>query len=317
MFGLRGRWDLCWAHHFQSFKMIEGFVIIVSALFGFMALEYTFPRSVLEDSPGWWPRVICINLFQLGAVICGMYTWEIWMQQPSLLSLKDYMDPPMGGFVAYLINTWIFYFWHWGRHDIYWLWLLTHQVHHSARRLETITSFYKHPLEIVIDSIFMTLLLYPVLGLSKESSIWLSGFSAFGEYFYHTDLSTPHWVGYLFQRPESHALHHTRNKRLGCVNFSDIPLWDMLNGTFENPTEPTPPTGFSEDKEEHLMAMLRFEDVLARPGTNQRRFFDAFTVTNLLSCALVFLGLSSSIGYVLQVAPLRQLGVISSASPLP
>ena len=30
------------------------------------------------------------------------------------------------------------------------LWLAFHQVHHSPSRIETITSFYKHPTEIVV-----------------------------------------------------------------------------------------------------------------------------------------------------------------------
>ncbi|MGZ5529872.1 MAG: hypothetical protein ACXWJB_14445 [Limisphaerales bacterium] len=36
-----------------------------------------------------------------------------------------------------------------------------HQIHHSALRLEIIRRFYKHPVEILINSILSSLIVYP------------------------------------------------------------------------------------------------------------------------------------------------------------
>ena len=49
---------------------------------------------------------------------------------------------------------------------------------------------------------------FGVLGISVESHTWLSCLCALGEYFYHVNLRTPQWIGYIFQRPESHRWHH-------------------------------------------------------------------------------------------------------------
>ena len=185
------------------------------------------------------------------------------------MALRDHVSPLVGGFLAYLINQHVFFWWHYARHAVYVLWLLLHQFHHSPSRLQTPTAFYKHPLEILADSFIMAFLVYSVLGLSKDSSLWLSFFSALGEYFYHMNLRTPQWIGYFFQRPESHRLHHGRNKREHCPNYSDFPLWDWLGGTFENPKEMNEPTGFGPvDRECRRWDMLCFKDVVGISGTN-------------------------------------------------
>jgi sterol desaturase/sphingolipid hydroxylase (fatty acid hydroxylase superfamily) len=51
--------------------------------------------------------------------------------------------------------------------------------------------------------------------------------------FQHANLRTPRWLGYIIQRPESHGIHHERG--LHAFNYADLPLWDMVFGTFRNP----------------------------------------------------------------------------------
>lgn len=297
--------------------MILGFVIIIGGLGALMILERIFPDQELVYVPGWWARVLTINFSQLVIVVLGMYTWERWLQVPSLFHLGEHVGPAMGGFLAYLINTWIFYWWHRARHEIYPFWVIFHQMHHSAQRIETITSFYKHPLEILADSILMTILIYPILGLSMESSIWLSGFSAFGEYFYHMNIRTPQWIGYLLQRPESHRIHHYRNKRVSCDNYSDCPLWDMLGDTFSNPEIVNVPTGFQTQNEIRFWDMIFCRDVLRTTGDNihwdtiKRRLY---TLGGLI---LLAIGCLQPTGYLFNLPQLRGLGIVSVASPLP
>src|SRR5690242_9993724 len=125
--------------------MFYGFIIIGSGLFFLMFLERKFPDQKLKNVPYWWPRVIFINFCQLGVVILGSYTWERWLNFPSLMNLQIYMNPLCGGILAYIINTWFFYWWHLARHEVPFLWLWLHQFHHSANRIETATSFYKSP----------------------------------------------------------------------------------------------------------------------------------------------------------------------------
>jgi sterol desaturase/sphingolipid hydroxylase (fatty acid hydroxylase superfamily) len=130
-----------------------------------------------------------------------------------------------------------------------------------------LTSFYKHPIEIVADSMLAGFLIYCVFGGSALAGAWTSFFGATGEYFYHSNTRTPVWLGYFIQRPEHHSIHH----QLGVhrYNFGDITLWDRLFGTFKEAEEFAPQCGFPGRNEERLKEMLCFKDVYEdEPGGN-------------------------------------------------
>ncbi len=231
--------------------------IIVGFGVFFMVLERIIPDQKLPHVKGWWTRVIIINAMQLGVVILGSYTWDTWLQKFSLFFLS--LHPALGGLIAYFITTFVFYWWHRWRHEVNFLWLAFHQVHHSPQRIETITSFFKHPLEIICNSLIIGSINFIILGLTVESAAFCLLFSSIGEYIYHMNIKTPHAMGYFFQRPEMHRIHHQRGKHYS--NFSDLPIWDMLFGTYENPKEMNGKCGFKPEREEQLLNMLAFKNV--------------------------------------------------------
>lgn len=222
-------------------------------------LERLIPDQKLPHVKGWWTRVIVINAIQLGIVFLGMFTWDIWLKKVSLFQLSEYVGPVTGGFISYFIITFVFYWWHRWRHDVNFLWLAFHQVHHSPQRIETITSFYKHPLEIVCNSLLIGSINFLLLGLNVEAAAFTLLFSSIGEYVYHMNIKTPHWMGYFFQRPEMHRIHHQRGKHYN--NFSDLPMWDMLFGTFQNPKHMDGDCGFKPEREQKLGDMMAFKNV--------------------------------------------------------
>lgn len=83
--------------------------------------------------------------------------------------------------------------------------------------------------------------------------------TAIGEFFYHTGVRTPRWIGFFFQRPEMHRIHHQYQRHKN--NYGDIVWWDMLFGTYENPKEFKSTCGFDDAKEQQLIPMLAFRDV--------------------------------------------------------
>jgi len=116
----------------------------------------------------------------------------------SLFHSDELWSPAIGGLIAYLILTFVFYWWHRWRHTVNFLWLALHQVHHSPKRIETITSFYKHPLEIVLNSLLIGSVNFLILGLSLEGAAFSLLFASVGEYVYHMNIKTPHWLGTFF-----------------------------------------------------------------------------------------------------------------------
>ncbi len=224
-----------------------------------VVIELLFRGWRLPRVRFWHLRVVLINLVQMGVVVLAGYTWERWLSARSLFHLSHVLSPLPGGVLAYVIATFVFYWWHRARHESDLLWRLFHQIHHSPQRLEVITSFYKHPLEMVANSIIGALLVYTFLGLSPEAGAVYTACTALGEFFYHTNIRTPRWVGYIFQRPEMHRIHHEAGKHRD--NYGDIVWWDMLFGTYQNPATWDATCGFEDHREQRLAEMLAFKDV--------------------------------------------------------
>jgi sterol desaturase/sphingolipid hydroxylase (fatty acid hydroxylase superfamily) len=236
--------------------MLVYLMAVFSACF---AMERLIPGWTLPSVKTWPIRVVVINLMQLAVVVVAGYTWERWAARFSLFRLSQVLNSVAGGFVAYFIATFLFYWWHRWRHESDFLWRVFHQIHHSPQRLEVITSFYKHPGEMIVNSMIGSLLVYVLLGLSHEAGAVYTACTAIGEFFYHTNVRTPRWVGYFFQRPEMHRVHHQYGRHKN--NYGDIAWWDMLFGTYENPVTFESTCGYDDDKEQRLLDMLRYHDV--------------------------------------------------------
>jgi sterol desaturase/sphingolipid hydroxylase (fatty acid hydroxylase superfamily) len=224
-----------------------------------MVLERARPGRALPPSRNWYVRAAFLNTVQLGIVLLGGITWGEWLQGPSLFRIDGHLPAPVQGFVCWFVGTFVFYWWHRARHASDVLWRVLHQIHHSASRIETLTSFYKHPLEIALNSVLSSGIIFVVLGASVEAAAWYSLFAALGEFYYHMNVSTPRWTGYFLQRPEHHSIHHQRG--LHRFNYGDITWWDRLFGTFRDADAFAPECGYGGEREQHLGRMLVFRDV--------------------------------------------------------
>ena len=224
-----------------------------------MIMEIVVPGRRWPSVGGWWVRAIALNLVQAGMVFVAGATWDRWFAGASLWNLEDILGHAGGAIAGYLVITFVYYWWHRARHEIPILWRTFHQVHHSPQRIEIVTSFYKHPVEIAFNSVLSSAILYLLCGLSPEGATLAVLLTALAELFYHWNVKTPYWLGFIVQRPESHCVHHRRDWHR--QNFSDLPLWDMLFGTFHNPRDLEPSCGFDPALEAQVGAMLRGVDV--------------------------------------------------------
>jgi sterol desaturase/sphingolipid hydroxylase (fatty acid hydroxylase superfamily) len=129
----------------------------------FLALERLRPGRELPHAPGWYTRAILINLTQAVITFGTNQLWIDLLSGMSLFHLAALPHPLLQGFIGWLISTFFFYWWHRIRHA-QGFWLVFHQVHHSPARIEAITAFYKHPIEILADSALAAVILYPLLG---------------------------------------------------------------------------------------------------------------------------------------------------------
>lgn len=237
--------------------------IIVGAAAG--TLERARPGTKLPQVAGWSRRSACFVALELMLVASVVLAWIAFVDPIGSFGLFDLSDETIWFQVSanWLLSTFVFYWWHRVRHDSDLLWRWTHQLHHSPQRIETITTFYKHPLEVIADTLLNLSLSFIVLGVSTEAFVMHAACVACSQFFVHMNVATPRSIGLFVQRPEMHRIHHEAGVHRN--NYSDLPLWDMLFGTFENPKQRPVQCGFDAAREQRVLDMLRLRDVHHNP----------------------------------------------------
>src|SRR4029077_18246281 len=103
-----------------------------------------------------------------------------------------------------------------------------------------------------------------MVGLTPEAATVVLLATTLLAIFQHSNIRTPRWLGYIVQPPESHSRHHERGVHYG--NFSDLPIFDILLGTFHNPPGFVAETGFYHGASRRVAEMLLFRDVSLAPA---------------------------------------------------
>lgn len=228
-------------------------VVVAAGAALLIAWERLTPGVQQPRINGWLMRVALLNGAQIAVVYLGTKSWDQWLPHLRLWNGEALGTVP-GLALGYLVVTFVYYWWHRARHQSQFLWQWFHQVHHSPARIEVITSFYKHPLELLANGVLSSLILHVLVGLSAANASVVVAITGVAELIYHCNIRTPYWLGFIFQRPESHRRHHELGHH--SHNYSDLPLWDLMFGTFDNPRENPAECGFGGTRETQLLRML-------------------------------------------------------------
>ena len=229
--------------------------------FVFLATEKLWPARDFPTRKGWqWLGVAFLLLIgTAGAVVPLLLPLE-WMAAQRWLDGTG-LGAIGGALVGYFVLSGVMYAWHRAVHNVGFLWRGVHQLHHSPQRVDIAGSVFFHPLEMVAQVMLQLFVTVIVLGLDPVAAALTGYIAAFYGMFQHWNVRTPQWLGYLIQRPESHCVHH--RKGMHYYNYGDLPVWDLLLGTFRNPREYRGECGFESPADRRLGAMLAFADVNA------------------------------------------------------
>lgn len=135
-------------------------------------------------------------------------------------------------------------------------------MHHSAERIDIPSAFYFSPMDMIAWTALSSLCFALIMGLSAQATTIVLLTLNFIGMFQHANIRTPQWLGYIIQRPESHSLHHARG--VHAHNYSDLPIFDILFGTFKNPKDFLPEAGFYDGASSQVLDMLMFKDLNAQ-----------------------------------------------------
>lgn len=137
-----------------------------------------------------------------------------------------------------------------------------HAIHHSVKKLWIVNTGRFH----FIDSLKSILLgtgILLALGAPMEVITWLAAITAYIGILTHCNVEMKFgWISYVFNTPELHRWHHSKDLREGDKNFGEnIMLWDWVFGTWFHESWRRPPVDIGIKDE----MPPRFRDQLAYP----------------------------------------------------
>ena len=239
--------------------LLDPVSLVILSMYALLFLwESIFPGRKLPKVKWWVARGIFAFAFYFYLSSYLPLLYDSFLAPYQWIDLS-YLGPVQGGFVGVLLYEFGIFVWHRALHTNHFLWRTFHQMHHSAERLDIPGAFYFSPMDMIGFTVLGSLCFTLIVGLSPQAvTVVLLSINFLG-IFQHANIRTPQWLGYIVQRPESHSLHHGRG--IHKYNYSDLPLFDILFGTFRNPKDFQEETGFYDGASRRVWEMLRFKDV--------------------------------------------------------
>jgi sterol desaturase/sphingolipid hydroxylase (fatty acid hydroxylase superfamily) len=223
-----------------------------------MVWETVFPGRILPFVKYWRLRGLLVFAFYFYLSSYLPLLWARYLPETQLFDLSV-LGNAGGGLFGILLYEFGMYVWHRTMHRNKYLWKIFHQMHHSAERLDTYGAFYFSPFDMIGWTALTTICFSILSGLTPGAITITLLVTNFLGIFQHANIRTPVWLGYIIQRPESHAIHHA--KGIHAYNYSDLPLYDILFGTFKNPKKYEHQTGFYNGASARIKDMLFFREV--------------------------------------------------------
>jgi sterol desaturase/sphingolipid hydroxylase (fatty acid hydroxylase superfamily) len=233
-------------------------IALFALLFALMVIEHVRPVRRFEEVPGWRLKCVAFMPLVIGASAAVPYLMAGVIEGVKLL--PGHRLGLVGGTLVGIVFSELIVYWaHRLHHRVQLLWRWIHQLHHSAERVDVFGAAYFHPFEIIEGTVVGVLIFNVVLGLTPEAAFLSALWQAFNGVFQHGNIKTPTWLGYFIQRPEAHALHHERG--VHDFNYANLPLWDMVFGTFRNPAAWQGSAGFYSGASQKTLPMLLGRDI--------------------------------------------------------
>lgn len=228
-------------------------VIALSMFAVFAVLDLVVRARTFPNVPLWKTKGILFTALYFVVTTYSPLLWDSTLGQYQLVNgaAWPFWVQIVVGFFVY---EFLIYAWHRTMHKVDPIWRWFHQMHHSAERVDIWGALYFHPFDMIGWALVGSCALVLGVGLTAEATLIVFVAATFCALFQHSNIRTPHWLGYFITRPESHAVHHERG--IHGYNYGDIPIFDILLGTFRNPREWSGEAGFFDGSSGKIGEML-------------------------------------------------------------
>ncbi|GAB3262636.1 sterol desaturase family protein [Chitinimonas naiadis] len=195
----------------------------------------------------------------LVATLLFIKTAYTWAWQHGLHAFPNTVWSVLG---AFLIQDFLYYFFHRASHRVRWLWA-SHVTHHSSERLNLSTAF-RQSLTYPISGMWLFWLPMAWLGFAPDLVILVVGLNLAFQFFVHTEaIGKLGWIEHIFNTPSHHRVHHAKNPQYIDRNYAGVLIiWDKLFGSYVEEEE-TPRYGIVVQVKGHNPIKLTFHEWIA------------------------------------------------------
>ncbi|MDX1539648.1 sterol desaturase family protein [Arsukibacterium sp.] len=152
-----------------------------------------------------------------------------WLHQYRLFTIEL---TALNVLLAFILQDFLYYWFHRGSHHIRWLWA-SHVAHHSSRLMNFSTSF-RQSLTYPLSGMWLFWLPMVLIGYEPTLVFAVVALNLAFQFFVHTQaIGRLGVLEHIFNTPSHHRVHHACNDIYIDRNFAGVLIiWDKLFGTF-------------------------------------------------------------------------------------
>lgn len=152
-----------------------------------------------------------------------------WLHQYRLFNIEL---TALNVLLAFILQDFLYYWFHRGSHHIRWLWA-SHVAHHSSRHMNFSTAF-RQSLTYPLSGMWLFWLPMILVGYDPLLVFAVVALNLAFQFFVHTQaIGRLGFLEHIFNTPSHHRVHHACNSRYIDRNFAGVLIiWDKLFGTF-------------------------------------------------------------------------------------
>ncbi len=234
--------------------MLPIFMVLQLAIYLlFHVFERLYPSHNHQRPPFFGLYWVLLGFF---AIFWLRVTFLLWIEFPAI-GMKIFSEWWIEGGGFYLVYSFSNYWFHRFKHSNSIAWKYLHTFHHSPSHMEARIAFYRHPVEVVANSVLLVFLGKILLDVSVVAVAFALLIEGGLEVFHHSNIRLDRrfrWVGYIIQTPEMHLVHH--QKGVHRYNYGPF-LWDAVFGTARFPDDEVQALGFCRSRD--ILGFLVFK----------------------------------------------------------
>lgn len=218
---------------------VELILLSISPIFfGFIVYEYIKHKQFYQLKDSFANTALALMHQGADAIaLILLMPFFYWLYQFRIFNIELTI---ITGFIAFIIQDFLYYWFHRASHNIHWLWA-AHVVHHSSEQMNFSTAF-RQSIMYPVAGMWIFWMPMILIGFDPKIVFAVVALNLAFQFFVHTQtVGKLGWLEKVFNTPSIHRVHHSINKEYLDRNYAGVlVVWDRLFGTYTEEDENNP-----------------------------------------------------------------------------